>query len=52
MGVTPQLNDTGRLLIIFLMFVGRIGPLTLALAIGENRAQAAYKYPQGDVAVG
>ncbi len=52
MGVTPQLDTLGRLLIIFLMFVGRIGPLTLALAIGENRMQAAYKYPHGDVAVG
>ncbi len=52
MGVTPQLDTLGRMLIIFLMFVGRIGPLTLALAIGENRMQAAYKYPHGDVAVG
>ena len=52
MGVTPQLDGVGRCLIIFLMFVGRIGPLTLALAIGEKRSQAAYKYPTGDVAVG
>ena len=52
MGVTPQLDAVGRLLIIFLMFVGRIGPLTLALAIWEKRSQAAYKYPTGDVAVG
>ena len=52
MGITSQLDDVGRALIIFLMFVGRIGPLTLALAIGEKRSQVAYKYPRGDVAVG
>lgn len=49
---TGKLNHTGRLLIICLMFIGRIGPLTLALAIGEKKVSTGYKLPKGRIAVG
>jgi trk system potassium uptake protein TrkH len=32
MGVTPKLNDTQKYAIIVMMFIGRVGPLTLAFA--------------------
>lgn len=42
---------TGKLLISLSMFVGRLGPLTLAFAIVRRR-EARYKYPEGRVMVG
>ena len=52
MGVTPSLTTSGKLAIILLMFTGRIGPLTLALAVGERARRATYHYPNGRMMVG
>ncbi len=52
LGITPQLDEVGKLLIISLMYVGRIGPLTLALAVGERRALGGVRLPRGSLAVG
>lgn len=49
---TASLNDTGKILIILLMYVGRIGPLTLALAVGERKLPQGYRLPKGRIAVG
>jgi trk system potassium uptake protein TrkH len=51
-GITPELTPLGKLLVIFLMFVGRIGPLTLALAVGERAERTALRYPEGKIMVG
>ncbi len=37
MGLTPELTSLGKLLIIFTMFVGRLGPLTLAFALAQKK---------------
>ena len=51
-GATAKLTTAGRLIITGLMFVGRLGPLTLALwLLGEARP-AAYRYPEERVMVG
>jgi len=52
MGATPSLTTPGKLAIILLMFTGRIGPLTLALAVGERTRRATYHYPDGRMMVG
>ncbi len=54
MGVTDALSDPGRMLTIFLMFVGRVGPLTFAaaLALSAQRQKVAYRYAYEDVVVG
>lgn len=52
MDTTPLLDSTGKLLIIFVMYVGRIGPLTLALAVGERRVAQGYTLPKGRIAIG
>jgi len=49
---TSKLNDTGKLLIILLMFVGRLGPLTLAFAIGRPNTDGQYQYPRERIYVG
>ena len=51
-GVTPELSPLGRILIIGTMFLGRIGPFTLALAIGERQQSERYRYPEERVQIG
>lgn len=36
-GITPVLSTAGKLIIIIMMFIGRIGPITIAMAIGGKR---------------
>lgn len=52
MGVTPDLSAGGKLVIIALMFVGRLGPLTLALALVERPPEKRLERPVEDVVVG
>ncbi len=52
LGVTPLLSDAGRITIIILMYIGRVGPLTLAYAIGEKETQINVNYPEGKIIVG
>ncbi len=51
-GITPQLGVAARLVVILLMFLGRIGPLTMALAIGRQAVSGSVRYPEGRVVVG
>lgn len=51
-GVTPTLNDLSKLLITLLMFIGRLGPLTIALAVRGRGSAARFKYIQENVLVG
>jgi len=51
-GVTPCLSEFGRLCIVFLMFVGRLGPLAMALMIGQTKVRQAIRYPEEDLLVG
>lgn len=54
MGATATLSPIGRLIIIFLMFAGRVGPLALAaaMALARRRARPRYRYAEEDVVVG
>jgi trk system potassium uptake protein TrkH len=51
MGETPGLGATSKLVIIALMFIGRLGPLTLAIALGRRR-RVEYQYAEEEVLVG
>ena len=50
-GVTSHLTPVGEAVIMFLMLVGRVGPLTLAF-IFANRRRAAVQYPPGQIGIG
>jgi trk system potassium uptake protein TrkH len=53
LGATPQLGPAGKLLILVMMFVGRVGPLTLALLLGaDGRREVACRYPETRLMVG
>lgn len=51
-GITPQLTDIGKIIIMLTMYAGRVGPLTMAFAIGYNKKHRRYKYSQGHISVG
>lgn len=51
-GVTPILSPLGKVLIMITMFVGRLGPLTVALAVTLREQKALYRYPEEKVMVG
>lgn len=54
MGVTGDLSTGGRWITIVLMFIGRVGPLTVAaaLALSAQRRVTGYRYAHEDVAIG
>lgn len=52
LGITPDLSTFSKFLLIFTMFVGRLGPMTFALAIGETKKKALSKYPKENILVG
>ena len=51
-GITPNLSVLGKWIIICTMFIGRIGPLTLALAIAMHKGKLDYRYPEEKLMVG
>ncbi len=51
-GITPELSLIGKLLIIGTMYLGRVGPLTVALALAQRDQPVRYRYPEGRVKIG
>jgi trk system potassium uptake protein TrkH len=49
---TKSLSTSSRLVIIAAMFLGRIGPLTLIMALAGQRFSAQYQYPEERVLLG
>lgn len=52
LGLTPLLSPFGKLCIIVCMFLGRLGPLTVALVIGTHGVKQLVRYPEEPVVVG
>jgi trk system potassium uptake protein TrkH len=48
---TSTLNENSKWIIIFLMFIGRVGPLTLLSGILVSYRKQYYKYPVQDVII-
>lgn len=51
-GITPHLSLPGKLWIIASMFVGRVGPLTVALIALAPQARPRFEYPKEQVMIG
>jgi len=53
LGITTQLSTIGKLVITITMFVGRIGPLTLFMALAQRRQVASViQYPDEEIMIG
>jgi trk system potassium uptake protein TrkH len=51
-GITPDLSPVGKLVIILTMYLGRVGPLTVALALAARQKPELYRFPEGRVKIG
>jgi len=51
MGLTGSLTFIGKIVIIFIMFIGKLGPLTLAFSLAQPE-KAKIKYPTEDILTG
>ncbi len=51
-GVTAGLSTAGKLILCLCMFVGRLGPLAVALAVIPIPRGALYEYPKEELAIG
>jgi trk system potassium uptake protein TrkH len=51
-GITADLSVLGKLLITLTMFIGRVGPLTIALAVGREHADRPYRLAPENLPVG
>ncbi len=54
MGVTDTLSSAGRLVVVALMYLGRVGPLAVAsaMAVAVGRRRTEYRYAEEDVVIG
>ncbi len=51
-GITADLPDSGQLMLTLLMYVGRVGTITLATSLALAHARANYRYPEEHPIVG
>lgn len=45
-GLTPNLTDPGKIILILLMFVGRLGPIAVVVALSRGRHAEHFEYPE------
>lgn len=51
LGITPELNEWGKVVIILTMYVGRISPLTLLYVFSRQKAAGRYEYVEETVMI-
>jgi trk system potassium uptake protein TrkH len=51
-GITASLSAAGKLVLMVLMYAGRVGPLTLVLAVGPRPDRGRFRYAEENVMVG
>lgn len=53
-GITPSLSTPGKILIVLLMFIGRVGPLSLvaAMVVASRRTSVRLRHSTEDVVIG
>ncbi len=52
MGITTELSNVGRAIIIVTMFIGRLGPATVAFAIARDRKKTEIGFPEEKIILG
>jgi trk system potassium uptake protein TrkH len=52
MGITTQLSTAGKLLLCAVMYVGRLGALTLITALTINKKEVNIEYPEDHIMIG
>lgn len=52
LGVTGELSTAGKIVVTITMFLGRLGPLTLAYALAQKKQNSKIGYPEDHILVG
>jgi len=52
LGITGDMNQISRALIVFTMFWGRLGPLTLVVALAQRGSHTQIHYPEERIIIG
>lgn len=52
MGITPSLSALGKLLIMLIMFIGRVGPLSLLIALTMGQRENKIEPPKEGISIG
>ncbi|SDD00671.1 trk system potassium uptake protein TrkH [Paenibacillus sp. UNCCL117] len=51
-GLTTELTTGGKVIIIIMMYIGRVGIVTLAYALQPNPKKEPFRYPEGKLTIG
>jgi trk system potassium uptake protein TrkH len=51
-GVTSHLSSAGKVIVIVLMFLGRLGPISVFVALSRGQRTDHYEHPQTSVLIG
>jgi trk system potassium uptake protein TrkH len=51
-GITPDTSPAGRVILILTMFVGRLGPLTLVLALASRARRSTHRWTEETIKIG
>jgi trk system potassium uptake protein TrkH len=51
-GITPTLTDPGKLVLVALMLLGRLGPITAAVALARERRTYQPRFPEEEPLIG
>jgi len=51
-GITAELNSLSQIVLILLMYFGRVGLLTLSIGLLAPRKPSKISYPEGKIIIG
>jgi len=51
-GITPMLSSAGKVILVLVMFIGRLGPLAIAMGLFGKERKARVEYAESNVMVG
>ncbi|MBE6680103.1 MAG: Trk family potassium uptake protein [Ruminococcaceae bacterium] len=52
LSLTPTFSETSKIIVIVLMFIGRVGGITVLLSLTGKKSDSAYRYPAENITVG
>ncbi len=52
LGITPQLNLASKIILVFLMYIGRVGSLSFALSFTDKKKLTHIRQPKESISVG
>ena len=52
LGITESFGVWGKIVLAFTMFWGRLGPLTLVVALAQRDRQTLIRYPEEKIIIG